>query len=368
MGRAHIITRVKDPATGRWRSARDSDPRGLERRYLIRYRLAGRSSRLRHGGSRRTLREAEARKRYIDDELAAGRVPDLNPGAEDAASPPVQAVLDGYIDGKHDVEAGTRESLRTAYRRLGPVILQMPTAELDARRVQAWIDGAVRDGRWGAMAINVTVGVLHHALLRHGVRPSPADPDVVTKPVYQRPEVNPPRVDECLHLLEALPARWRPVVMFLEGTGLRVGEAAGLLGRDIDRAGGQILVRRGVTKHRRRSQTPAGRRWIPVRPATLALLPPAAPDAAALPFNVKSLQSAIRDARKRAGLREDVTPHKLRHRWGSRQIAQGVDVETVRRVIGHENASMTLDVYTHVMLDDGLDPALDLAELVVWLG
>jgi hypothetical protein len=47
-------------------------------RYLVRFRVGGRESAQQYGGSFRRQEDARARKRYIDGELAALRVPDLN--------------------------------------------------------------------------------------------------------------------------------------------------------------------------------------------------------------------------------------------------------------------------------------------------
>lgn len=51
--------------------------------------------------------------------------------------------------------------------------------------------------------------------------------------------------------------------------------------------------------------------------------------------------------RSRAGL-DDVTMHDLRHFYASGLIAEGCDVVTVQRALGHRSASTTLDVYSHL--------------------
>ena len=44
--------------------------------------------------------------------------------------------------------------------------------------------------------------------------------------------------------------------------------------------------------------------------------------------------------------------HDLRHRWISRRLHEGLPVHEVARAAGHARASMTLDVYAHVLVDD----------------
>ena len=50
---------------------------------------------------------------------------------------------------------------------------------------------------------------------------------------------------------------------------------------------------------------------------------------------------------KQNGLPEDLNVHSLRHTNASLLIAQGVDVRTVASLLGHSQASTTLDIYAH---------------------
>jgi hypothetical protein len=49
------------------------------------------------------------------------------------------------------------------------------------------------------------------------------------------------------------------------------------------------------------------------------------------------------------------SPHDLRHRRTSLWLAHGFDPITVKEWCGHSRASMTLDVYAHVVTDPGTD-------------
>jgi integrase len=44
------------------------------------------------------------------------------------------------------------------------------------------------------------------------------------------------------------------------------------------------------------------------------------------------------------------SPHDLRHRWASVQVARGVPLPQVAAALGHSRSSLTLDVYSHVLL------------------
>jgi integrase len=64
----------------------------------------------------------------------------------------------------------------------------------------------------------------------------------------------------------------------------------------------------------------------------------------------KGLELACRDA----GIAH-YSPHDLRHRRTSLWIAHGFDPITVKEWCGHSRASMTLDVYSHVVTDPAGD-------------
>ena len=53
---------------------------------------------------------------------------------------------------------------------------------------------------------------------------------------------------------------------------------------------------------------------------------------------------------QRAGL-PDIRFHDLRHTFATHALASGVDAKTLSGILGHTNASFTLDTYTHVTGD-----------------
>ena len=52
--------------------------------------------------------------------------------------------------------------------------------------------------------------------------------------------------------------------------------------------------------------------------------------------------------RARADLADSLTLHDLRHWFASGLIADGCDVVTVQRALGHSSADITLKVYAHL--------------------
>ena len=53
---------------------------------------------------------------------------------------------------------------------------------------------------------------------------------------------------------------------------------------------------------------------------------------------------------KYAGL-TDIRFHDLRHTFATHALTSGVDAKTLSGILGHTNASFTLDTYTHVTTD-----------------
>jgi site-specific recombinase XerC len=65
-----------------------------------------------------------------------------------------------------------------------------------------------------------------------------------------------------------------------------------------------------------------------------------------------TIQRAVGDAARRAGLSKRVTPHTLRHSFATQLLRSGYDIRTVQALLGHRDVSTTM-IYLHV-LDEGL--------------
>lgn len=59
-----------------------------------------------------------------------------------------------------------------------------------------------------------------------------------------------------------------------------------------------------------------------------------------------------------------ITVHGLRHTCATLMLSAGVPVHVVQRQLGHKNAEMTLNVYSHVLPSMGDDAASRLAVLL----
>jgi integrase len=86
------------------------------------------------------------------------------------------------------------------------------------------------------------------------------------------------------------------------------------------------------------------------------------------PLRYANFRSRVFDpAVKEAGLDGmGITPHKLRHTAASLAIAAGADVKVIQLMLGHKDASMTLNIYGHLFPDrlDEVADALDVGRKV----
>lgn len=146
-------------------------------------------------------------------------------------------------------------------------------------------------------------------------------------------------------------------------TGLRRGEICGLRWEDFDEESGTLNIRRTVQRQKGvgltagDTKTYAGTRKIVLPPSTAQLLrerkvmafsPWIFPDLLhpEQPTNPTAAYGRMKILLKQAGL-PSIRFHDLRHTFATHALASGVDVKTLSGILGHTNASFTLDTYTH---------------------
>jgi integrase/recombinase XerD len=145
---------------------------------------------------------------------------------------------------------------------------------------------------------------------------------------------------------QAAARRNRLMILVALYTGVRVSELVGLRAEHLDLDGGQALIYQG--KGSKDRYVPVDnvlvtelRAWLNGRRAGYVF-----PSPAGTMLTTRAVQKMTRRLAIRAKLIKKLTPHKLRHSFASRLIQRGVDIATVRDILGHASIQTT-QVYLH---------------------
>ena len=150
-------------------------------------------------------------------------------------------------------------------------------------------------------------------------------------------------------------------------TGLRKGEICGLKWEDFNAQTRTLKICRSIGKDINGkmligdTKTGNGVREIILPQSTADLLRSRKKNAASewifpnmrkpeKPIHPQSAYVRLKAILQRAGL-PSIGFHNLRHTFATHAIAGGVDAKTLSGILGHANASFTLDTYTHVTTD-----------------
>jgi integrase len=320
-----------------------------DRRFRVEFRLGGREAPTRYGGSFKTKREADERKRWIAGELAARRVPEIRL-SEPARAPTLADAYERWQASRVDVSVATATYQRSAIRRAKP-LLGSRVDEITAADVAALVGELVEAGK-SRETIRKTITVLSMVLDHAEVQPNPARDRVrVRLPREDRAEIQPPaaRQIEAVHRLLA-PA-YRLPLLVLDATGMRVGELERLSWGDVDETRGRWRISKTVAK------TGYGR-WVNVPSLLYAAMLELCPRDDRHPdrrvfenFSADRLRTAISRACTAAGV-PVFSPHDLRHRRISLLHLGGVPWATIGQAVGQRDLAVTANTYSHVLVDE----------------
>ena len=205
------------------------------------------------------------------------------------------------------------------------------------------------------------------AVREHLIPKNPLDSVTVPKPNYKPMQIL--NEEQLAAFLAAVDKDevWRDFFYTELTTGLRRGEICGLKWEDFDEMAHTLKVSRSVgikgggeltidlpktpnsirtiilptttTERLRERKKAALTEWIfpnPLHPEN--------------PMNPNSAYNRMKVILKQEGL-PSIRFHDLRHTFSTHALASGVDAKTLSGILGHTNASFTLDTYTHVTGD-----------------
>lgn len=221
----------------------------------------------------------------------------------------------------------------------------------------------------------ILLQALDQAIKERLIAYNPASKDNINLPRHEKPEIQPLYTEQAREFLQAIKDNWLyPLYLTDISTGLRRGELLGLKWQDIDfnnntatikrsliQVGGKVKLQESVkTKKSKRivsltDDVVSELKSLKARQAQDKLLigefyhkddyvfcwqdgRPLRPDYVYHHFKKLLEQCKLPESRF----------HDLRHSFATIMLEQGVDLETVSTMLGHNSLAITADIYTHV--------------------
>ena len=153
-------------------------------------------------------------------------------------------------------------------------------------------------------------------------------------------------VEESQELINCCETHLKPIVITALNTGMRKGEILNLKWDHVDLSSGFILLDEGITKTGQRREIPINTTLeylfneIPRERESIYVF--TGENGKPYKSNKRSFGTAL----KKAGI-QDFRFHDLRHTFASQLIMAGVDISTVRELLGHKSLKMTMR-YAHL--------------------
>lgn len=158
----------------------------------------------------------------------------------------------------------------------------------------------------------------------------------------------------------------REDIVIMLNTGVRRGELLGLKWRDIDFKEKIIHIERAVTKIKGgviidKPKTETSIRTIPVSDNFLIYLKQfqKSPETFVIggkdtPFSISTFADCFKSFMEKMSSETGLpilSPHELRHTYGTTLREKGIDIYTIQKVIGHSDISVTAGIYVHNDID-----------------
>ena len=300
--------------------------------------------------SRMTLGE------WLDRWLTEYKAGTVRPGTLESYRRYIDLYIKPQLGGKQ-VSLVSQQDIQRMYRRLKTDGRIREHPELDhqlsdamIRHIHSMLHAAMKD-----------------AVQAHVIPKNPTEGATTPKPNYKPKRIlTRAELDAFLEVVEQDEV-WRDFFQTELMTGLRRGEICGLQWSDFDGTAGTLKVCRTLHSQKKgeytlgETKTDKGMRTI-ILPKSVAeilrrrkaealsqwIFPdPVKPED---PVDPNTAYHHMKTLLQRAGL-PSIRFHDLRHTFATHALTSGVDAKTLSGILGHTNASFTLDTYTHVTSD-----------------
>ncbi|MFG2474274.1 tyrosine-type recombinase/integrase [Streptomyces fagopyri] len=356
-------------------------------------------------GNRKRIRVYGATRREAADKLTEKMAASNSGHPVATSSGTLGSYLAYWLDNVaiHRIRANTHERYRTCVRLyLVPGLGNKKLAQLTAKDVRTFLDRLRTACQCCARCLDaaprrccaignccgkrlspLTVAYVHSVLksaLEHAVRE-----DELPRNVARNVKLSPPRhrrfepltADEARHFLKAARQdKFRALWELALRTGLRRGELLGLTWADLDPAAGTLNIRRSLQHNPAGgliffpTKTRAAERRIALPTACLAALEEHRLEqerqrtaagvrwrenglifttGVGTPFDPSDITRRFTGLLDQAGIRR-VRFQDLRHTCATLLLEQGVQLVTIKELLGHANIGITAQVYAHVRL------------------
>ena len=320
------------------------NPRG--RTYAVLYRRGGRMYAVQAAGTFKTEKDARTRRDLVAGWIASGHDPkaELAKLKQEKVRRTFAEWSALWLASRVDLAENTRAAYRRHLRAIAEDLTHDPltTTPADA---QDWI---LAHSHLAPGTVASYVAKIRMVFDYIGVPENPWRDRSVKLPRNAQEEINPPPTEHVITILERVPAKALLALAVLEQCGTRISETADLAFGDFDEAGRRLRLRRETTKTGRARWVNLPE-WLSDAIARSCPREDRTPDRRIFPgVTDYGTRKWMRKACRDAGI-PDYSPHDLRHRRISLLLGQGIPVKDVSLLVGHSRASMTLDVYDHVM-------------------
>lgn len=144
----------------------------------------------------------------------------------------------------------------------------------------------------------------------------------------------------------------RLLIALLYGCGLRCAEVTNIELKDIDLERKTLFVRAGKGRKDRlvvlgELQVKGLKKYITAERPSKWLFTGNDSSGKLVPLSGRGVQWVVRQARSKAGICKEVTTHTLRHSYATHLLEMGLDIMTLKELLGHATIEATL-VYLHV--------------------